>query len=148
MLSIFSCVFVPSLERCLFWSSEHFLIGILYWVVWAVCIYWKLSLLVTSLHILCLPVAFSFCLWFPLLCKILRLIRSIRFIFAFIFIALRDRPKKALVRQLSENVLPLLCPRSFMVSCLIFKPLSHPEFVYGVRVCSNFVDLHAATQLS
>ena len=28
-----------------------------------------------------------------------------------------------------------------MVSCLIFKPLSHFEFifVYGVRVCSNFI---------
>ena len=37
-----------------------------------------------------------------------------------------------------------------MVSCLIFKPLSHLEliFVYGVSVCSNVVDLHAATQFS
>ena len=31
-----------------------------------------------------------------------------------------------------------------MVSCLIFKSLSHFEliFVYGVRVCSVFTDLH------
>ena len=37
-----------------------------------------------------------------------------------------------------------------MVSCLIFKSLRHFEFifVYGVRVCSNFIDLHAAVQLS
>ena len=37
-----------------------------------------------------------------------------------------------------------------MVSCLILKSLSHFEFffVYGVRVCSNFIDLHAAVQLS
>ena len=36
-----------------------------------------------------------------------------------------------------------------MVSCLIFKSLSHLEFifVYGVRVCSNFIDLHGAAQL-
>ena len=37
-----------------------------------------------------------------------------------------------------------------MVSCLVFKSLSHFEFifVYGVRVCSNFIDLHVAVQLS
>ena len=37
-----------------------------------------------------------------------------------------------------------------MVSCLIFKSLSHFEFifVYGMRVCSNFIDLHVAVQLS
>ena len=36
-----------------------------------------------------------------------------------------------------------------MVSCLIFKLLGHFEFiiVYGVRVYSNFADLHAAVQL-
>ena len=30
-----------------------------------------------------------------------------------------------------------------MVSCLMFKSVSHFEFtfVYGVRVCSNFIDL-------
>ena len=37
-----------------------------------------------------------------------------------------------------------------MVSCLIFKSLNYFEFifVYGVRVCSHFVDLHVAVQLS
>ena len=37
-----------------------------------------------------------------------------------------------------------------MVSCLIFKSLSHFQFifVYGMKVCSNFIDLHAAVQLS
>ena len=37
-----------------------------------------------------------------------------------------------------------------MVSCLIFKSLGHFEFlfVHGVRVCSNFIDLHTAVQLS
>ena len=37
-----------------------------------------------------------------------------------------------------------------MVSCLVFKSESHFEliFVYGVRVCSNFTDLHEAVQLS
>ena len=37
-----------------------------------------------------------------------------------------------------------------MVSCLIFKSLSHVEFifVYGVRECSNFIDLHVTVQFS
>ena len=51
---------------------------------------------------------------------------------------------------MSENVLPVISSRSFRVACLLFKSLSHFEFifVYGVRVCSNFIDLHAAAQLS
>ena len=50
---------------------------------------------------------------------------------------------------MSENVLPMISSRSFMVSCLTFKSLSHFEsiFVYGERVCSN-IDLHAAVQLA
>ena len=37
-----------------------------------------------------------------------------------------------------------------MVACLMFKSLSHFEFifVYGERVCSNFIDLHGAVKLS
>ena len=37
-----------------------------------------------------------------------------------------------------------------MVSCLIFKSLSHFEFisVHGMRVCSTFIDLHAVVQVS
>ena len=37
-----------------------------------------------------------------------------------------------------------------MVSCSMFKSLSYFEFifVYGVRVCSSFIDLHAAVQVS
>jgi len=51
---------------------------------------------------------------------------------------------------MSENVLPMFSSRSFIVSCLMFKPLSSFEFifVYGVRECYNFIDLHAAVQLS
>ena len=36
------------------------------------------------------------------------------------------------------------------MSCLIFKSLSHLEFIlgHGVRVCSNFIDFHATVELS
>ena len=51
---------------------------------------------------------------------------------------------------MSENALPMFSSRSFMVSCLTFKSFSHFEFIFvhGVRVCSSFVDLHAAVQVS
>ena len=51
---------------------------------------------------------------------------------------------------MSENVLPMFSSRSFTVSCLIFKCLSHFEFIFvhAVRVCSSFIDLHAAVQFS
>ena len=40
--------------------------------------------------------------------------------------------------------------QSLMVSCLAFKSLSHFEiiFVHSVRVCSSFIDVHAAVQFS
>ena len=45
-----------------------------------------------------------------------------------------------------RDVLPMFSSRSLMVSCLTFKSLSHSEFIFvhGVRVCSSFIDLHAA----
>ena len=62
--------------------------------------------------------------------KLLSLIRSHLFIFVFISVALGDRPKKTLVLLMSENILPLFSSRSFMVSCLMFKSLSHFEFIF------------------
>ena len=50
---------------------------------------------------------------------------------------------------MSENVLSMFSSRSFMVY-LIFQSLNHFEsiVIYGVRECSNFVDLHEAVQFS
>ena len=78
--------------------------------------------------------------------KLVSLVRSYWFIFAFISVALGDRPEKTFVRLMSENVLPMFSSRSLMVSCRIFNSFSHFEFilVHGVRVCSSFIDLHAA----
>ena len=80
--------------------------------------------------------------------KLVSLIRSHWFIFAFISVALGDGPEKIFMRLMSENVLPMFSSRSLMVSCLIFKSLSHFEFIFvcGVRVCSCFIDLHVAVQ--
>ena len=50
---------------------------------------------------------------------------------------------------MSESVLLTFSSWSFRY-CVIFKSSSHHEviFAYGVRGCSNFVDLHVAVQLS
>ena len=81
--------------------------------------------------------------------KLVSLIKSHVLIFASRSIALRIWPEKTLVWFMSENVLLTFSSGSFMVSCLIFKSLSHFTFVYGVRECSNnFTDLHVVVQLS
>jgi len=80
--------------------------------------------------------------------KFIRLTRC--HLFIFIFIALEDWPKKTLLQFISENMLPMLFSRSFMALCLMFKSLINFEFIFvcGMRKCSNFIDLHAAGQLS
>ena len=51
---------------------------------------------------------------------------------------------------MTENVLPMFSSGSLMVSCLVFKSFSHLEFIFvhGVRVCSSFIALHVAVQVS
>ena len=143
-----------SLEYYLFRLSAHFLIGFCccYWVVWIVCILWKLSL--CWLHHLqiffsSLQVIFLFYGSFAVQ-KLISLIRSYLFSFGFISFALGDWPEKTLVQFMSEKVLPLFSSKSFMMSCLMFKSLSHFEFIFvsGVRECSDFIDLHASVRLS
>ena len=50
---------------------------------------------------------------------------------------------------MSENVLSMISSKKFMVSCLIFKSLSHFEFIFvcGEKMCSDCIDLHVAVQL-
>ena len=58
------------------------------------------------------------------------LISSHLFIFAFVALAWGDRSKKILLRPVSERLLPMFSSRSFVVSGLTFKSLTHFEFIF------------------
>ena len=55
-----------------------------------------------------------------------------------------------LLSFMSESVWPMFSSRSLIVSGLILGSLIHLEFIFvhGVRVCSSFIDVHAAVQVS
>ena len=82
--------------------------------------------------------------------KLLSLIRSYLFIFAFILFTLGDGAKKILLWFMSKRVLSMFSSRIFIVSGLTFRSLIHFEFmfVYGIRECSDFILLHVVVQFS
>ena len=143
------------------------------WVFWRLCILYEILNQLFSLHTHThfvrifiaivlhylqifspIPeVVFLFCGWFTSLFplqKLVSLIISHLFVFAFVCFALGDWSKKILLQFMSENVLPMFFSRRFMISDLIFMSLDHSEliFLYGVRECSKCTDLHVALQLS
>ena len=129
------------LEKCLC-RSPHFLIGLFVFLLLSCmsCLYIleikPLSVtLVTS--IFCQSIGCLFILFMVSFAvqKLITLIRSHLFIFAFGHWPRRHR------YNLCQNVLPVFSFGSFIVSYLIFKPV-WVYFVCGMRVCSNFIDLH------
>ena len=149
---------VPSLEKYLFRSSAHFSTGLFVLLLNSGnCLY---ILEIRSLSVTSFANIFSQSIGCLLVLsmvsfavqKLICLITSHLFIFAFTSIALGDWPKQTLAQFMSENVLPMFSSRSFMVSLyiyIIFKSLSYYEFifVYAVRLCSSFIDLHLSLQL-
>ena len=141
MLSIFSCAYQPSV--CLLWRNVYqgllttFWLGCFccYWIVWAVCAFWRLS--PCWLHYLqtfypIQQVVFIL-LWFSLLCKSCKFDRSHLFIFVFISFVLGGWPKKTFIWFMSENI----CI-SFIHLCEVFPSCWWPFKIFSFQTWNFF----------
>ena len=155
MLSIFSYACWPSV--CLPWRNVYLgllpflLIGLFVFSLLN-CMSYLLILNINPLSIALFASIFSRsidCLFILLMVsfavqKLINWIRFHLFIFAFISFALENWPKKTLLWSLSKNVLCMFSSKAFTVSCFILRSPNHFRVicVYGMKECSNFIDLH------
>ena len=151
ILSLFSCACLPS--AFLLWKN-------FYWLLHAFNLCFLMSSLYELLymvdikslicHVICkyfLPfgIVLLFCPWFPLMCSFLFslgglvrapfvcLVRSHLFVFAFVFLALRDGPPKVLLLFVSKSILPMFLSRKIILSSLTFRSLTYLSlFLYTV----------------
>ena len=133
---------MSSLQKCLFKSFSHFLIGLSVFLEWS-CVSSLYILEIKPLSEVSLANMFShtvrslfiLMLFSLAIQKLFILMRSHLFILSFMSLALGDVSGRMLLHGMPEIFLPMFSSRTFMVLRLIFKSFTHLEFifVYGVR---------------
>ena len=121
--SIFQCAFCPSV--CLLWRNVHLVLLFIFWLgcvlffflffdieLPELFVYFEGRITGWSHHLQIFSpiqwVVFSFCLWFPLLCKnFLSFIWSHLFVFVLMSATLGGGFKKILLQFMSKSVLPM-----------------------------------------
>ena len=149
-----------SLEKCLSRSSAHF-----FFFNWGLCLLLLLFLsCMSTLYIFTIKplldhIIYTYfiplcrltwhLLWFPLLCKSLKIWLDTISLFFILFLLLWETELRKHWYNLCQIVLPMISSRSFTVSSNVCNPLSHFEMICmdSAMDSSNFIDLHKTVKL-